>query len=87
MVAYFILLVVVIGVQFLLQMLLGSLGLPLITIELIVNLVIAFIFSFINYRGYKKEAFKDPSFHKSVLSYFLVFTLISLILYGVSYFL
>ena len=47
MVAYFILLVVVIGVQFLLQMLLGSLGLPLITIELIVNLVIAFIFSFL----------------------------------------
>ena len=87
MLSYFIILIVVVAVQFLLQMFLGSLGLPMITIELIVNFVIAFLFSLINYRGYKKEAFKDPSFHKSVLSYFLVFTLISLILYGVSYFL
>lgn len=85
MVAYFILLVVVIGVQFLLQLLLGSLGLPLITIELIVNLVIAFIFSFINYRGYKKEAFKDVSFHRSVFGYFIVFSIISFVIYGINY--
>ena len=85
MVAYFILLVVVIGVQFLLQLLLGSLGLPLITIELIVNLVIAFIFSFINYRGYKKEAFEDVAFHRSVFGYFIVFSIISFVIYGINY--
>ena len=87
MLGYFLILLIVIGVQFMLQMLLGGLGLPMITIELIVNFVIAFIFSLFNYRGYKKEAFRDPSFHKSVLSYFLVFTVISLIIYGINYWL
>ena len=85
MIAYFILLVVIIGVQFLLQLFLGSLGLPLITIELLVNLVIAFIFSFVNYRGDKKEAIKDLSFHRSVFGYFIVFSIISFVIYGINY--
>lgn len=87
MLSYFLILILVVGIQIVLQIFLGGLGLPMITIELIVNLVIAFIFSLFNYRGYKKEAFKDPSFHKSVLSYFLVFTVISLIIYGINYWL
>ena len=87
MLGYFIVLILVVGVQFLLQMTLGSLGLPMITIELIVNLVIAFIFSLLNYRGYKKEACKDKAFHKSVLSYFLIFTVISLVIYALNVYL
>ena len=54
MLGYFLILILVIGIQFVLQMFLGGLGLPMITIELIVNLVIAFIFSLFNYRGYTR---------------------------------
>ena len=84
MLGYFIILLVVIAVQFFLQLTLGSFGLPLITIELIVNFVIAFLFSLFNYRGRKKDAFQDMRFHKMVFGYFIVFTVISLILYGVN---
>ena len=87
MLGYFLVLILVIGIQFLLQLTLGSLGLPMITIELIVNLVIAFVFSLFNYRGNKKEAFKDKRFHRSVLSYFLIFTVISLVIYAINYYL
>jgi hypothetical protein len=85
MIGYFIVLLVVIGIQFFLQMTLGSIGLPMITIELIVNLVIALIFSLFNYPGRKKDAFRDLMFHKRVFGYFIVFTLISLIFYGINY--
>ena len=87
MLGYFLVLILVIGIQFLLQLTLGSLGLPMITIELIVNLVIAFVFSLFNYRGNKKEAFKDKRFHRNVLSYFLIFTVISLVIYAINYYL
>lgn len=86
MISYFIILIIVIAVQFLLQMFLGSLGLPAITIELVINFVIAFLFSLINYRGSKKEALKDVSFHKNVFIYFIVFTVISFIIFGINLF-
>lgn len=85
--SYFIILVIVIVLQYALQFVLGGLGLPGITIELIINFVLGFIFSLINYRGRKKDAFKDIRFHRSVFIYFLIFTVISLVIYGINYFL
>ena len=72
MMSYFLILIIVIALQYALQYFLAGLGLPGITIELIINFVIAFIFSLINYRGRKKDAFKDIRFHRSVFIYFLV---------------
>ena len=85
MLGYILVLILVVGIQFALQYILGGLGLPLITVELIVNFVIALVFAFFNYRGNKKEAIKDIRYHRSVLSYFLVFTIISFIIMGVNY--
>ena len=76
--SYFLILIIVIALQYALQYFLAGLGLPGITIELIINFVIAFIFSLINYRGRKKDAFKDIRFHRSV-------TVISFVIYGINY--
>ena len=83
--SYFIILIIVIALQYALQFLLSGFGLPGITIELIINFVLAFIFSLINYRGRKKDAFKDMNFHKSVFIYFMIFTVISVVIYGINY--
>ena len=84
--SYFLILIIVIALQYALQIALGGLGLPGITIELIINLVLAFVFSLINYRGRKKDAIKYLVFHKSVFMYFMIFTVISLVIYGINYF-
>lgn len=46
-----------------------------------INLVLAFLFSIMNFRLYGKEMFKIPEFHKSVAKYFLILMAFSLIIW------
>lgn len=76
-VAIFILLLLI---QYALSIGLQLLGLrnPYI-IDTIIDLVLAFIFAFVYYRGPKKEAIKDYNFHRSVAMYFVVLILFSMV--------
>ncbi len=48
--------------------------------DTLINLCLALLFSFWNYRnGTRANAIKDPTFHKSVLLYFIVLMVFSLI--------
>jgi heme/copper-type cytochrome/quinol oxidase subunit 2 len=79
MLYYFITLIIVIAIQYFLQIFLLSLGFSYVAIELIIDLVLAFIFSLLNYRGRKKDAFKDPRFHRNVAIYFGIFVIVALL--------
>ncbi len=48
-------------------------------VDTLTNVVLAFFFAIIYYRGPKKEAFKDLYFHRSVASYFVLLMLFSLL--------
>jgi hypothetical protein len=74
-------LILVIALQFFLKYFLGKFGVPYLLIELIIDLVLSFIYAVLNYPGNKKEAYKDARFHQTVLVYFLVLFLITLVFY------
>ncbi len=76
-----IVLILVILLQFFLEFFLGRFGVPFLLIELIIDVILSFIYAIFNYPGDKKQAYKDARFHKSVLIYFLVLFLITLIFY------
>ena len=63
------------GLSYLFQML----GMNYYVSDTLINLVLSFIFSFVNYRGNKKEAFKDSRFHRNVAIYFVVLMIFSLL--------
>ena len=63
------------GLSYLFQML----GMNYYVSDTLINLVLSFIFSFVNYRGNKKEAFKDPRFHRNIAVYFVVLMIFSLL--------
>ena len=51
------------------------LNVPTVYIEMILNLVLAVVFSIWNYRRFdRKEAFKDISFHISVCTWYAILT-------------
>ncbi len=64
-----------VGIRFVLT----YLGLSYIVVELIIDLILAFLFSFVSYRGVKKDAIKDVNFHKNVAIYFVILIVFSLL--------
>ncbi len=50
-------------------------------VDVLIDVVLAFIFAIVYYRGDRKRKWKDPSFHMSVFKYFLVLFILSVIVY------
>ena len=73
----FVWLIFLLGIQYALSYLFQYLGFNYYISDTLINIVLAFLF--VNYRGYKKEAFKDPTFHKNVAIYFVVLMIFSLL--------
>lgn len=77
---FFISLIVVLGIQLLTQFVFYDLlGFPIIWVNIIIDLILAFVFSIFNFRG--REKFKNPQFHKMVAIYFAIFTIFTVIFY------
>lgn len=77
----FLSLIFIIGLQYFLIFLFQLIpyNFPPYVVEVTIDLVLAFVFAIFNYRGNKKEAFKDPLFHRSVAIYFCILILFSVI--------
>ena len=50
-----------------------------IYIEIAIDFVLAFVFSILNYPGERKDAIKDPLFHRNVAIYFVLLVVFSFI--------
>ncbi len=81
MLTMIVIIVLVIGLQYFLKYFLGQFGIPVLSIELIIDFILAIIYAFMNYPGVKKDAIKDARFHQSVLTYFCVLLLITIMFY------
>jgi hypothetical protein len=66
-------------IQYALGMILTAIGVNIIAALAIIDLALAFFFAYVNYPFNRKEAFRDPAFHKNVLGYFGIFLLLTLI--------
>lgn len=73
--------IIILAVQYGAYYLFSSLGFNPIVSDVLVDVVLAFVFALIYYRGNRKKAFKDPYFHRSVATYFLILFIISMIYY------
>lgn len=66
---FFIALIAILGINFVLTTFLSSLGVASIVILIVVCIAIAFFITMLNYpRGYRKQALKDPNFHRAFVS-------------------
>lgn len=76
---FLILFLFILILQYFLSYVFSMMGLNIYISDTLINLVLAILFSFLNYRGYKSEAIKDPYFHRSIAIYFVIFMLFSLL--------
>ncbi len=67
--------------QYVLQLVLASIGLDAITIFIIVEFCISVLFAYIMYPApYRKNAWRDPKFHMNIAIFFAVFVILQLVL-------
>ena len=83
---FFLSLIVIVAIQMVLSYVLQALGMPYLYIEMVTNLVLAFVFTYWNFSRVrdKKELFKDISFHTNICIWYAILTAIgaiSLVLY------
>lgn len=77
---FFLSLLIIIAIQNVITFILQLLGVPYFYINLVVDLVLAFVFTYYNrYRFQKKNPFKDIDFQVSFCIWFSVLTLIDTI--------
>lgn len=74
---FFISLIIIIGIQFILQYVLMLFNIPTVIITLVVDFALSVLFSFFNFMG--KEKLRNPLFHRSIAIYFVILTLMSLL--------
>jgi len=81
MASFVITLVLLMGLQIGLKLVLFNVfHLSILWVEIIIDVVLGFVFAIINYRGgSRKDAIKDPLFHRSFAIYTGVFLLITFI--------
>lgn len=80
-VGFLIWMVVMLGIQFILTFVLTQLGFGYMQIQIVINLVLGFLFAYVSYRGNRRVFYKDPTFHARFAGYFAVLMLISVIFY------
>ena len=77
---FFLPLIVVLGLQWVLQFILYNVFmLNFIWVDIIINLVLALVFSLFRFNG--QEKWTNPEFHKSIAIYFVILTIMSIIMY------
>ena len=72
---FFMSLILIIAIQYALSFVLGFIGIPVLFIDIIINLVLAFLFTFFNFARFaenKKEVLKSISFHLNFCIWFSV---------------
>ena len=76
---FFLSLIIIVAIQMGLQYVLQMFGMPYLYIEMVTNLVLAFVFTYWNFSrvGNKKELLKDISFHTNVCIWYAILTAIS----------
>lgn len=75
--SFVLLILLLFALQFGLEYLFSLMGISPIVANALIDVVFAFVFAFVYYRGDKKEAFKDIRFHRSVAMYFLILVIFS----------
>lgn len=71
---------IIIGVNYGVAYFLMRLGIYGLAANLIMSVILAFTLALINYPSpYRKQAFKDPNFHKMFGIFFIIFFLLNLI--------
>ena len=80
---FFLSLIIIVAVQMVLSYVLQAFGMPYLYIEMVTNLVLAFIFTYWNFSRIrdKKELFKDISFHTNICIWYAILTGISVVGY------
>lgn len=80
---FFLSFLIIIAIQTAVSFVLQMLGLPVLYIEMIVNLVLAFVFTYWNFSRIRdrKEIFKDVSFHVNICIWYAILTGINVISY------
>jgi len=76
---FFISLILILLLQYALQYILVFLNIPFFWINIIIDFVLSVVFTLINFRG--QEKWRNPAFHRSILIYFAILTVMS-ILFG-----
>ena len=72
-------LVLILVIQYALSIFFQSIGFNFFIADTLVNFVLAFVFSYIRFYKLRLAAFKNLYFHRSVLTYFIVLMVFSLI--------
>lgn len=76
--SFFLSLMIIVLIQAGVNAVLTYLNVPTVYIEMILNLILAVIFSYWNYRRFdRREAVKDISFHISICTWYAILTGIS----------
>ncbi|MDD4123634.1 MAG: hypothetical protein VB122_08145 [Erysipelotrichales bacterium] len=66
--------------QKMLIFILGEIGLSGLSLIIVLELIMAFLFAYIYYPApYRKQCFKDPSYHKNVAIFFGIFMILQLL--------
>ena len=77
---FFLPLIVVLAIQWILQFVLYDVfHLDFIWVNIIIDLVLALVFSLFRFSG--QEKWQNPEFHKSIAIYFAIFTIMTVIMY------
>lgn len=78
--SFFLYLIVIIGLQWVIQLICEWAGIPYQIAMFIVDFVLAFVFAWVNFRR-EREWYKDPRFHKTFVGYFLILLLFDMLLW------
>lgn len=79
---FFLSLIIIVAIQRVLSIVLAYFGLPYVFINMVVDLVLAFVFTYWNFsrlRVNRKELLKDISFHTNVCIWYAVLTGLDLV--------
>ena len=66
--------------QYVLQIVLGSMGIDALAVFIIIELVISVLFAYIVYPApYRRNAWRDPKFHLNIAIFFSIFVILHLV--------
>lgn len=78
MVSFIISIILLFGLQFTIVNVLRVIGITSVAIEIISDLIFSIVFAFFDFRG--REKLRNPAFHSRIAIYFIIMTLLSLLL-------
>lgn len=73
-------LLIIVAVDYLISFVFFLTGLPYYLATIVSTLLIAFIFTYLSYRRHPHGVWKNPAFHRSFATRFVIFMIINIIL-------